>query len=150
MTITNRQSGTNVHEVSDGIFRINTPVDIAGGFSFNQYLIMDDEPLLFHAGLRKMFPLVYEAVESIISVKDLRYIAFAHFEADECGSLNEWLGRLPRRRQFVAKWLLWYRLTMLPIVQRLPWPKEIRLVLESIKSDGLMRRTCLTVGIMVS
>jgi flavorubredoxin len=96
MTTTNRQSGTNVHEVSDGIFRINTPVDIAGGFSFNQYLIKDDEPLLFHAGLRKMFPLVYEAVESIIPVKDLRYIAFAHFEADECGSLNEWLGKAPK------------------------------------------------------
>ena len=96
MTVTNKQSGTNVHEVSDGIFRINTPVDIAGDFSFNQYLIMDDKPLLFHAGLRKMFPLVYEAVESIVSVKDLRYIAFAHFEADECGSLNEWLGKAPK------------------------------------------------------
>ena len=69
MTITNRQSGTNVHEVVDGIFRINTPVDVAGGFSFNQYLIMDDEPLLFHTGLRKMFPLVYEAVGSITSVR---------------------------------------------------------------------------------
>jgi flavorubredoxin len=96
MKITNRQSGTNINEVSDGIFRINTPVNIAGGFSFNQYLIMDDEPLLFHAGLRKMFPLVYEAVESVMSVKDLRYIAFAHFEADECGSLNEWLGKAPK------------------------------------------------------
>lgn len=96
MTITNRQSGTNVHEVVDGVFRINTPVDIAGGFTFNQYLIMDDEPLLFHTGLRKMFPLVYEAVGSITSVKDLRYIAFSHFEADECGSLNEWLDAAPK------------------------------------------------------
>jgi flavorubredoxin len=96
MTITNRQSGTNVHEVEDGIFRINTPVDVAGGFSFNQYLIMDDEPLLFHTGLRKMFPLIYEAVGSITSVKDLRYIAFSHFEADECGSLNEWLSAAPK------------------------------------------------------
>jgi flavorubredoxin len=96
MRITNKQSGTNVHEVADGIFRINTPVDVAGGFSFNQYLIMDDEPLLFHTGLRKMFPLVYEAVESITSVKSLCYIAFSHFEADECGSLNEWLGAAPK------------------------------------------------------
>ena len=96
MRITNRQSGTNVHEVVDGILRINTPVDVAGGFSFNQYLIMDDEPLLFHTGLSKMFPLVYEAVGSITSVKDLRYIAFSHFEADECGSLNEWLGAAPK------------------------------------------------------
>ncbi len=96
MTITNKQSGTNVHEVVDGIFRINTPVDIAGGFSFNQYLILDDKPLLFHTGLRKMFPLVYEAVGSITSAKDLHYIAFSHFEADECGSLNEWLGAAPK------------------------------------------------------
>jgi hypothetical protein len=58
MTLTNRQSGTNVVEIADGIYRINTPVAIegAGGFSFNQYLIVDDEPLLFHTGLRKLFP----------------------------------------------------------------------------------------------
>jgi glyoxylase-like metal-dependent hydrolase (beta-lactamase superfamily II) len=92
--ITNTQSGTNVHEVADGIFRINTPVSIAGGpggFSFNQYLITDDEPLLFHTGPRKMFPLVHEAVSSVLPVRRLRYIAFSHVEADECGSLNEWL-----------------------------------------------------------
>jgi flavorubredoxin len=79
MTITNRQSGTNVHEVSDGIYRINTPVVIegAGGFSFNQYLITDDEPLLFHTGPRKMFPLVREAVGSVLPVENLRYIAWS-------------------------------------------------------------------------
>ena len=61
MTVTNSQSGTNVHEVSDGIYRINTPLVIpgGGGFSFNQYLIVDEEPLLFHPGLRKMFPLAW-------------------------------------------------------------------------------------------
>ena len=71
MGITNSQSGTNVHEVADGIYRINTPVKIpgAGGFSFNQYLIVDDEPLLFHTGLRKMFPLVREAVASVMPVE---------------------------------------------------------------------------------
>jgi len=97
MVITNRQSGTNVHEVADGIYRINTPVVIegAGGFSFNQYLIADDEPLLFHTGLRRMFPLVREAVASILPVERLRYIAFSHVEADECGSLNEWLAATP-------------------------------------------------------
>lgn len=59
MTVTNRQSGTNVHEVADGIYRIKTPViEATGGFSFNQCLIVDDEPLLFHTGPRKMFPLV--------------------------------------------------------------------------------------------
>lgn len=94
MVITNTQSGTNIQEVADGIYRINTPVSIAGGpggFSFNQYLIVDDEPLLFHTGPRKMFPLVREAVSSVLPPQQLRYLAFSHVEADECGSLNEWL-----------------------------------------------------------
>ena len=58
--ITNTQSGTNIQEVADGIFRINTPVSIpgAGQFSFNQYLIVDDAPMLFHTGQRQLFPLV--------------------------------------------------------------------------------------------
>jgi flavorubredoxin len=98
MSVTNRESGTNVHEVADGIYRINTPVKIpgAGEFSFNQYLIVDEEPLLFHTGLRKMFPLVREAVVSVLPVEKLRYIAFSHVEADECGSLNEWLAVAPQ------------------------------------------------------
>ena len=98
MGVTNSQSGTNVHEVADGIYRINTPVEIpgAGGFSFNQYLVVDAEPLLFHTGLRKMFPLVREAVASVLPVEKLRYLAFSHVEADECGALNEWLGVAPK------------------------------------------------------
>lgn len=98
MTITNQQSGTNVHEIADGIYRINTPQQIpgAGGFSFNQYLVADDEPLLFHAGLRRMFPLVREAVASVLPVERLRYIAFSHVEADECGALNDWLAAAPQ------------------------------------------------------
>jgi len=98
MTVTNRQSGTNVHEVAEGIYRINTPVLIegAGGFSFNQYLIADDEPLLFHTGPRKMFPLVREAVASVVPVPSLRYIGLSHVEADECGSLNDWLAAAPQ------------------------------------------------------
>ena len=98
MTVTNSQSGTNVHEVAEGIYRINTPVVIesAGGFSFNQYLITDDEPLLFHTGPRKLFHLVREAVRSVLPVESLRYIGFSHVEADECGSLNEWLVAAPQ------------------------------------------------------
>lgn len=99
MPITNTQSGTNVHEVADGIYRINTPVFMAGGpggFSFNQYLVLDDEPLLFHTGPRKMFALVREAVASILPVEGLRHIAFSHVEADECGSLNDWLTAAPQ------------------------------------------------------
>lgn len=97
MTITNQESGTNVHEIADGIYRINTPVvfENGQGFSFNQYLIDDEAPLLFHTGPRKMFALVREAVASIIKVERLRYISFSHVEADECGSLNEWLAAAP-------------------------------------------------------
>ena len=98
MTITNQQSGTNVHEIADGIYRINTPVMFEGGlaFSFNQYLIADDDPLLFHTGPRKMFALVHEAVASVLPVESLRYVGFSHVEADECGSLNDWLAAAPQ------------------------------------------------------
>ena len=99
MAVTNTQSGTNLHEVAEGIYRINTPVAMEGGpggFSFNQYLIVDDEPLVFHTGPRRMFPLVREAVASVMPVERLRYVAFSHVEADECGSLNEWLAAAPQ------------------------------------------------------
>ncbi len=96
MAITNSASGTNVQEIAAGIFRINTPVSIAGGFSFNQYLIVDDQPLLFHTGPRKLFPLVREAVEHLIPAQRLRFVALSHFEADECGSLNDWLAVAPQ------------------------------------------------------
>ena len=96
--ISNTQSGTNINEIADGIYRINTPVTLpeAGQFNFNQYLIVDDAPLLFHTGPRRMFPLVCEAVGRIIAVERLKYVGFSHFEADECGSLNEWLAAAPQ------------------------------------------------------
>jgi len=94
--ITNTQTGTNVTEIAEGIYRINTPVaEIPGGFSFNQYLVVDDEPLLFHTGLRKMFPLVREAIAQVMPVEKLRYVAFSHFESDECGALNDFLAAAP-------------------------------------------------------
>jgi len=103
--ITNAQSGTNVHEVADSIYRINTPVVIegAGGFSFNQYLVAAEQPLLFHTGPRRMFSLVREAVASVLPVEKLRYIAFSHVEADECGSLNEWLAVAPQSRPLCGR-----------------------------------------------
>jgi len=68
---------------------------IPGGFTFNQYLIDDDEPLLFHTGLRRMFPLVRQAIERVLPPSRLRYVAFSHVEADECGSLNDLLAVAP-------------------------------------------------------
>lgn len=96
--ITNAQSGTNVHEIADGIFRINTPISVPDGpghFSFNQYLIRDEEPLLFHTGQRQLFPLVQEAIAAVLPVSSLRYVALSHFEADECGALNHFLAAAP-------------------------------------------------------
>jgi flavorubredoxin len=95
--ITNAASGTNIHEIAAGIYRINTPVDLPGGpsFNFNQYLIADDEPLVFHTGPRRMFQLVAEAVGTVLPVDTIRYVAFSHVEADECGALNEFLAAAP-------------------------------------------------------
>ena len=97
--VTNPASGTNIFEIAPDIYRINTPVAIPGGpdrFNFNQYLLLDDEPLLFHTGPRRMFPLVREAIEHVVPVERLRYVGLSHFEADECGALNEFLAVAPR------------------------------------------------------
>jgi flavorubredoxin len=95
--ITNPHTGTNVHEIASGIFRINTPIDLPGGqaFSFNQYLLVDDEPLLFHTGPRQLFPVVSEAIASLMPIERLRYVGLSHVEADECGSLNRLLALAP-------------------------------------------------------
>src|SRR5215470_19393612 len=98
MGIVNTESNTRVDEIADRIYRISTPVSvIPGGFTFNQFLVVDEAPLLFHTGLRKLFPLVREAVTHVLGdVARLRYLSFSHFEADECGSLNDWLAVAPR------------------------------------------------------
>jgi flavorubredoxin len=99
MKITNSQSNTSIVEIGDGIYRISTPVPpmpaLPAGFTFNQFLIVDDEPLLFHTGPRRMFPLVREAIEVVIPASNLRYLGISHFEADECGALNEFLEVAP-------------------------------------------------------
>jgi flavorubredoxin len=90
---------TKINEIADGIYRLSTFVpEIAppAGFTFNQFLVLGDEPLLFHTGLRKMFPLVRTAVSRLIAPERLRWIAFGHYEADECGAMNEWLAVAPQ------------------------------------------------------
>jgi len=95
--ITNAQSGTHVDEVAPSIYRISTPVSVVpGGFSFNQYLVADEDPLLFHTGPRRMFPLVREAIGAVLPVERLRWVAFSHVESDECGALNDFLAAAPR------------------------------------------------------
>ncbi len=86
-----------VDQIANRIYRISTCVpDIApGGFTFNQFLLDAEEPLLYHTGMRQLFPLVRAAVEQVMPVERLRWIAFAHLEADECGSVNEFLEAAP-------------------------------------------------------
>jgi flavorubredoxin len=90
---------TKINEIADGIFRLSTFVpEIASpaGFVFNQFVILGDEPLMFHTGLRKMFPFNRDAVSRLIPIERLRWIAYGHFEADECGAMNEWLAIAPQ------------------------------------------------------
>jgi flavorubredoxin len=89
---------TTVNEIADGIYRLSTFVpEVAppAGFTFNQFLIAADEPLLFHTGPRAMFPLVAEAVAKVVPVESLRWITFGHVESDENGAMNMWLAAAP-------------------------------------------------------
>ncbi len=83
-----------VTEIAPDLYRISTYIPEID-LQFNQFLVKDDEPLLFHTGMKAMFPLVRDAVASIIDPSSIRWIGFSHFEADECGSLNEWLQTAP-------------------------------------------------------
>jgi flavorubredoxin len=90
---------TKIAEIADGIFRLSTFVpEIAppAGFTFNQFLVLGDEPLIFHAGLRGMFASNRAAVSRVVSAAHLRWLAFGHFEADECGAMNDWLAIAPQ------------------------------------------------------
>ncbi|HEY8563324.1 MAG TPA: MBL fold metallo-hydrolase [Pyrinomonadaceae bacterium] len=84
----------NITEIAPDVYRLSLYIPEID-LQFNQFLVRDDEPLLFHTGMRGIFPQVREAVEKIIDPAQLRHIAFSHFEADECGSLNEWLAIAP-------------------------------------------------------
>jgi flavorubredoxin len=80
---------SSICEVAPDIFRISTFIPEAN-LQFNQFLVRDEQPLLFHTGMRSLFPLVREAVGTLLDPATIRYIGFSHFEADECGSLGEW------------------------------------------------------------
>ncbi len=89
---------TRTDEIADGVFRLSTYIPQVippMGFTFNQFLIAGDEPMLFHCGMRALFPLVSEAVARLTPLDRLRWIGFGHVEADECGSMNLWLAAAP-------------------------------------------------------
>jgi flavorubredoxin len=81
-------------EIAPDVYRISIFAQ-RGNVQFNHFLVKDDEPLLFHTGLRGMHADIREAVSKLINVSELRHIGFSHFESDECGSLNEWLAAAP-------------------------------------------------------
>jgi len=89
---------TRAYEIADGVYRLSTFVpDVSpDGFTFNQFLIDADEPMLFHCGQRMLFPLVSAAVAQVMPVERLRWIGFGHVEADECGAMNAWLAAAPQ------------------------------------------------------
>jgi len=88
---------TRVDEIAERIYRLSTFLPRVGpsGFTFNQFLVDAGEPLLFHCGQRALFPAVSRAVARIMDARRLRWIAFSHIEADECGALDEWLAAAP-------------------------------------------------------
>jgi flavorubredoxin len=88
---------TNTAEIADGVYRFSTAVDGVGPepFTFNQFVVLGDEPLLFHLGQRAFFPLISEAVARVTPLESIRYLSFGHVEADECGSMNLWLAAAP-------------------------------------------------------
>lgn len=86
---------TAIHEIAPDVFRLSIYVPDFD-MQFNHFLVRDEQPLLFHAGLRKMFPALREAVATLIDPAALRYIAWSHFESDECGALNDWLAVAPQ------------------------------------------------------
>ncbi|MEJ2524587.1 MAG: hypothetical protein P8Y73_03325 [Desulfuromonadales bacterium] len=88
---------TRVDEIAPNLFRISTYI-AKFDLQFNQFLVRDDEPLLFHTGMMGMFELVHQAVKKILDPGSLRWISFSHFEADECGSLNSWLSMAPQAK----------------------------------------------------
>jgi flavorubredoxin len=97
MTVVDTETGTRIDEIAPDVFRINTPLaHLPGGFSYNQYLLRDDEPLLFHTGPRRLFAATRKAVAAALPVERLRYVALSHYEADECGALNEFLAAAPQ------------------------------------------------------
>lgn len=87
---------TQVDEIAAGVYRLSTFTDaVAGGFTFNQFLVAGDDALLFHTGPRQMFPLVSAALTKLIPLERLRWVSFGHWEADESGALNDWLEVAP-------------------------------------------------------
>ncbi len=123
-------TNTVIDEIADGIYRLSTFVPDVGptGFTFNQFLINDDEPSLFHTGQRMLFDSVSEAVATVVPIETLRWITFGHVEADECGSMNKFLAAAPQAQ--VAHGGLGCMVSLNDLADRPPVPLAYGQVLE--------------------
>jgi flavorubredoxin len=121
---------TAVDEIAEGVYRLSTFVPDIGptGFTFNQFLIDDEEPLLFHTGPRAMFPLVSEAIETVLPLERLRWITFGHVESDEFGAMNELLAAAPSAQ--VAHGVMGCMVSLNDLADRPPVPLEDGQVIE--------------------
>ena len=121
---------TQVDQIADRIYRISTLVPEAapGGFSFNQFLIDAEEPLLFHTGMRQLFPLVRAGIEQVMPIERLRWISFCHVEADECGAMNDFLAAAPEAQ--VAHGVMGCMVSLNDMADRPPRPLSDAEVLE--------------------
>jgi hypothetical protein len=142
-------TNTSVDEIADGIYRISTPVPasvVPGGFTFNQYLIRDEAPLLFHTGPRMLFDAVRGGIARVLPVETLRYISFSHVEADECGTLNQFLALAPRAQPLCGQ--VAALVSIADLADRAPralaTARRCRLGVTSCA--GTTRRTCRTAG----
>jgi flavorubredoxin len=113
---------TTTSEIADRVYRLSTFVPDIGptGFTFNQFLLDAEQPLLFHTGPRAMFDSVSSAVASLIPLDRLAWITFGHLEADECGSMNQWLAKSPRAQ--VAHTLVGCMTSIADLADRAPYP----------------------------
>jgi flavorubredoxin len=113
----------SIDEVAPETYRINValPDAMPGGFSFNQYLVVDEMPLIFHTGPRRLFPLIREQIETVLPISKLRYIAFSHVESDECGSLSEFLHAAPGSRPVCSEVAQMVSVSDLVDVEPLAW-----------------------------
>ncbi|MDX6234550.1 MAG: hypothetical protein QOH68_3658 [Nocardioidaceae bacterium] len=139
-----------VDQIADRIYRISTFVPDLGptGFTFNQFLVDAEEPLLYHTGMRQLFPLVSEAIEQVMPVERLRWIAFSHLEADECGAVDESLAAAPHAQ--VAHGSLGVMLSLQDQLPRQPRPLKDGDVLDiggasedAIAAEDLFHQTSL-------
>ncbi|HWA67805.1 MAG TPA: MBL fold metallo-hydrolase [Mycobacteriales bacterium] len=122
---------TTVEEIGPSIYRLSTFVPEIGptGFTFNQFLVVDEEPLLFHTGHRSMFPSVQEAISKVLPVEQLRWITFGHVESDECGAMNQFLAAAPNAQ--VAHGALGCMVSLDEMADRTPRPLADGEVLET-------------------